>query len=423
MRRNSPLFGAAVLLVDVGAAASLFAVFRLVETGVLNFPALPEWLGCLMACYVILCCLLRKPQTQRTLLLVCAGFCVLQFVLAFVRLGVFAGAFGMVFSLGVWVASYYHAYTLALHPPKAETIMTSFEICVLILLFSLFYCSVQRIAFACALPAAVAAAVALVGLIGRRTASGREKTGGRGAVVVPATLGGFAFAALLLAGAAAGAIKVLVRGFWAGVRAVGGFLGRCISAFLKWLAALLPAPEPTETITEAPPMELPATAETVEQLVDPAVLLYVGAALAALIVLAAVIWLVIRGGGKLRRVEYNTGGRVTRRRQGPRRALGRWLQRLRETLRYHWHRLVWRNTTPGLFAALERQGALRRKGRSAGESCREYLLRLIPEHPGAEDVLLALAEDMDRHCFGPGSGLTAGDIRAMRKKLRAKEGS
>ena len=43
MRRNSPFFGAAVLLVDVGAVSSLCAVFQLVETGNLVFPALPVW--------------------------------------------------------------------------------------------------------------------------------------------------------------------------------------------------------------------------------------------------------------------------------------------------------------------------------------------------------------------------------------------
>jgi len=53
-RRGSPLFGCAILLGDIGACSSLFGVFRMVETGVLNFPALPVWAPCALGAYLTL---------------------------------------------------------------------------------------------------------------------------------------------------------------------------------------------------------------------------------------------------------------------------------------------------------------------------------------------------------------------------------
>ena len=406
-----------MLLVDVGAFSSLFSVFLRVETGELVFPALPVWCVCLLSCYGLLCLLLRRPRTARLLILTCLGFFLVQVALAFALYGLFAGATGLIFTLGMWMVAYYHAYSLALKPPGPEKIMTFFEICVLVLLFSLLYCSVQRIAFVCALPSAVAAVLALVGLIARRTASGRGKTGAsRGAGTVFGVLGAFALGALLLAGAAAGAVKTLATAVWKAFTGAMAFLGRCVTALLDWLVSLVPEGEAETLPPEAIPGNVPGEMPPTEQLVDHSLILYGLLALVALAILVVLIWRILRGGELQRRLSIG-GGRVTRRRTGMGKALSRWLHRLRGQLLFHLHRVLRRNTAPGLFVWLERRNAIHRKGRRAGESCREYLLRLAPDYPEAEAALRTLAEDLDEYYFGHGSRLTKREIRALRKKL------
>lgn len=417
LKRSSPLFGAAVLLVDMGAMSSLFAVFRLVETGVLTFPALPVWCVCLLGCYGTLCRLLRQPRALRTLVLICVGFAVVQVAVSLWLYGIFAGAFGMIFTLGAWITAYFHAYTLAQKPPRAETIMASFEICVLALLFALLYCSVQKISFACALPALAAALVALAALVGRRTASGRDSAASRGGGTVLGALAAFGLGALLLAGLAAGAVKTVATALWRGFLAVMRFLGDCIRRFVEFLAALTPDTDPGALPPPLEGGELPPEAENIPMLMDPAIILYVLAGLAVLVLLVALVYMVIRGGGKRRRVEGTAGGRVSRQRIKPGRGLLRFWRQLKARLRFHALCLLRWNTVPGLFIWLERRWARQRKGRLPSETCREYLLRLQREYPGREALLLALADELDAHYFGPGSRWTSRDVRALRKKL------
>lgn len=417
LKRTSPLFGAAVLLVDVGAVSSLFAVFLLVETGRLMFPALPLWCAGLLLCYGALCLLLRKPRTVRLLMVVCLVCFLAQAGLAFWLYGLFAGTTGLLFSLGAWAATYFHAYNLALKPPAAEKLMTAFEVSVLAGLFSLFYCSVRHMAYTAVLPAALAALVALAGLIARRTASGRDKAGApRGAGTVLGVLLAFGLGALLLAGAAAGAVKTLALGLWSAVKAVAGFLGRCANALLEWLMERIPEGDPGELPAEPPAAVLPEGAEPMEQLVDHTMVLYALLGLVVLAVLAVLVWMLLRG-GKLRRRAAVGGGRVTRRRTGPGQALRRWLGRLRQQLFFHIHRILLRDTAPGLFVWLERRNALRRKGRRVSETCQEYLLRLALEDLRHATILHTLANDLDEHYFGSGSRLSRREIRAMRKAL------
>ena len=96
--------------------------------------------------------------------------------------------------------------------------------------------------------------------------------------------------------------------------------------------------------------------------------------------------------------------------------------RVREAVRYHVCRILYRDTAPGLFVWLERRKGPGRKARKPTESCREFLLGLQPDYPGAEAVLRSLAEDLDRHYFGGGSRLSKREIRAMRKTLRKSPG-
>ena len=422
MRRNSPFFGAAVLLVDVGAVSSLFAVFQLVETGKLAFPALPVWLVCLLVCYVLLCLLLRKPRSIRPLLVVGGGLFLLQTTVSLAVYGRFAGGFGMIFSLGAWAATYYHAGMLALKPPTAEKIVTAFEMSVLTLLFSLFYCSAKAVSFACALPAMIASLCSLAALIGRRTATDGKATVNRGAGTVLGVLSAFALGALVLAGLAAGAVKSVVLALWAVVKAVVGFVGRCIRSVLAWLVSLIPEGEAAELPMEPPMAVSPDEMEGMEQLMGSMDwLMYALAGVFALAVLAVVVWLVIRGGGHFRRAVPMAGGRITRRRK-PGAALSRWLRRVREAVRYHVCRILYRDTAPGLIVWLERRTGPGRKARKPTETCREFLLGLQPDYPGAESVLLTLAEDLDRHYFGGGSRLSKREIRAMRKTLRKSPG-
>ena len=288
MKRNSPFFGAAVLLVDVGAVSSLFAVFQLVEAGELVFPALPVWLGCLLVYYALLCLLLRKPRSIRPLLLAGAGLFLVQVGVSWAVYGRFAGGFGMVFSLGAWAATYYHAGALALKPPAAEKIMTAFELSVLSLLFSLFYCSVRSVSLVCALPTLIAAVFALAALIGRRTASGRKATDRRGTGTVLGAISAFGLGALVLAGLAAGAVKSVVLALWSAVRAAVGFLGRCVSRAVAWLISLIPEGEAGEIVMDTPETMPMGEMTGMESLGDPSLLMYVLAAVLAVTVLEVV---------------------------------------------------------------------------------------------------------------------------------------
>ena len=350
------------------------------------------------------------------------GLFLVQTAVSLVVYGRFAGGFGMIFSLGAWAATYYHAGMLALKPPAAEKIMTAFELSVLTLLFSLFYCSVKAVSFACALPAMIASLCSLAALIGRRTATDGKATVNRGAGTVLGVLSAFALGALVLAGLAAGAVKSVVLALWAVVKAAAGFVGRCIRSVLAWLISLIPEGEAAELPMEPPMAVSPDEMEGMEQLMGSTDwLMYALAGVFALAVLAVVVWLVIRGGGHFRRAVPMAGGRITRRRK-PGAALSRWLRRVREAVRYHVCRILYRDTAPGLFVWLERRKGPGRKARKPTESCREFLLGLQPDYPGAEAVLRSLAEDLDRHYFGGGSRLSKREIRAMRKTLRKSPG-
>lgn len=418
-RRPSPLYGAAILIADAAVCSSLFAVFLMVERGELIFPGLVPWAVCLLGCYGTLWLLLQKPRSQRTAILVCLAFFAVQTAAVFWLNGRFAGRMGIITAFIMWIAAYYHCYNLVLTPAPAEKIMLAFEVGVLALLFTLFYCSVQRVSFLSAVPTVVSVLLSLIALVAKRTAGGRDKNDrSRGGAFLAGLAGLFVLAALVFAGVAAGAVKTAALAVWNVLGAMAAFLARCINAFMHFLASLFPQQDAGELPLEEPAAgAVPAGAGEVEQLVSPEAVLYVFLGLAAAVLLGFLIHAVLRGGRRLRIGQVGGSRGIRRQRPGPGEMLRRWLRRIAGRFSYAVNRAVLRNTPPGLFAWLEHRYRRRRRGRRPDETCREFLSRIAPDYPGAEEALETLAAALDAHYFGGGSRLSRKDVKELRGLL------
>lgn len=421
MERTSSLFGMAVLLVKVTCMPTLYALFSLSSSETVIQPGTAVWIVAVLCCYFGLRLLLRKERSLRTVILFCVVWFLLQAVLVFIFYEHLTTVLRVAIAVGMWVYSYLECYTAAVQEVSVEKVMSSFDTGMILLVVLLFLGKISQVSMVIFLPLATAEAVALCALIQRRAADRSEKrsSAAQGSLMITGTVLAFAAVACAVVFLASGQIKRILDMIWKGLLTAAQWVADILNAAIMFLLSLLPDPELGEL--EYDQQQVLDMLEEMEkaEVVDPTMLLYVFLGLIALLFVGVIVYQFVCGG---KRISIGrTGGEkgIRRSRLGLGRLFRAFFQRLRERLTYQINCITKRNTAPGLFAYLERQGTMRRKGRKRGESCREFLVRTSANYPGAETDVLRLADALDTYYFGGGETLSHREVIAMRRRIKA----
>ena len=412
-KRASVFCSLALLAANSCSMAALFTVVSVVERSEKTEPGLALWLACLALCHLGLRLLLRRERSERALIAFCAGFFVLQAVLFFSIHGFFHGLVGNLIALCMWLYSYYSGYELALNPPTPEKITKSFDLCCLVLVFVLFFCSVKSLPLKMLLPMAVADVLCLFALILVR---GGEQRAVRSVFISASAMLVFGLISTLFVALASGGVKRVLELLGAAVSALLGFVLRCIDAFFRFLSALFPAkeyeplaPVPTEAVALGPAQDMSF------QIIDPEILMSVIIGLGLLAAALIVIYRVVKGRRLMLSGLPGTEQGIRRSKSGVIAALKRSFKRLFAAATFRIGAFRARNTAPGLFWRIERRSRAKLHGRKTGESCREFLRRAVGIYPHAEAELMRLADAMDACCFGDGQELSPTQISKMHR--------
>lgn len=409
----------ALLAANSCAMAGIYTIVSMVEGLDKCDPALGIWLACLCVCYIGLDFFLRRERSERSVIIFCAVLFLLQLVLALVIYGFFAPFLGILIAICMWLYSYYSCYELATKPLTAEKLTKSFDLCSLVLIFALFFCSVKQITLTMLLPMTVSTVLCLPALVLVR---GGERRSVKSLFISSILVLAFAAAAMLFAALASGGVKKLTGFVMQTFFALFGFLLRVIETVFRFVAGLFPArqyetlaPLPTEALEFVPPPDMSF------ELVDPEKLLIAMLALGISIVILAVAWSMIKG--KKLRASVNTGRAqgLNRSRSRLFRALKRTVSRMIERIGFLILSIRARNTAQGLFLQIERKSRSALHGRAESESCREFLKRAYSIYPHAEKEIAVLADAMDSLCFGQGPGLSSEEVSRLRRNIFKNE--
>lgn len=416
MRKFSVTFcSLALLAANSCAMAGIFTIFSIVDGLDKVDPGLAVWLVCLSLCCVGLEIFLRRSRSVRSIIIFCAAFFALQLVLVLCIYGFFSGTISMLSAVCMWLYSYYSCYELALEPVTAEKITKSFDMCNLVLVFALFFCSVKAVPIKMLLPMAVSTLLCLIALVISRSGTERRVSSvlfSSGIILAFAAL-----SAVLVAFASGGVRKVLAFASDA-VSALIGLVLRAIDAVFKFLAGLFPdrqyeslAPVPTEPVLQG---DIP---DVSFELVDPEKLIIAMIAAGLCLVAVIIIYRLVRGKGLNAPRRYGGEQSVHRERRGLAVMLRRGISRLLARIAFAVSAFSARSTAPGLFWQIERRSRTKLHGRGRSESCREFLKRAETAYPHAALELQRLADAMDAQYFGGRSTLGASEIAKMRKSI------
>jgi len=405
----------AYLAANSCAMAALFFVFSLVEKMEKSDPALAIWLLCLCLCQTLLQFFLRRERSERELICFIAAFFVLQLVLAFTLYGFFSSFFVTLIVIAMWLYSYFSCFELSVKRLSAEKLTKSFDLCCMVLVFSLFFCSAKGISVTPILPLIVSLVLSILALILIRCGDERRL---RAALLGGGLVLGFAVLAAAFAALASGGIKQLVNMFFALLR----FLGRSVDALLQFLLSLVPEkhydydlPEPMAALPQAPAQDMSF------ELMDPQIILLAVLIAGFAVALGFVLYRIIRGKNTLSTVKIGGESNINRRRPGLAGMMARAFRRLWRRISFGIMCISKRSTAPGLFMEIEKRSRSQLHGRAESETCREFLSRATTVYPHAESALMELADNMDSISFGGGATLPAAEIARLRNYIFSKD--
>jgi len=403
----------AMLSANCCAMAGAFTVVSIVEGLDRTDPGLLIWLLCLSGCYVGLELFLRRERSERSIIFFCGTFFALQLVLVFVFHGAFSRVVGMLIAVCMWLYSYYSCYELAMKPLTAEKITKSFDLCSLVLVFALFFCSVKKLPLQMLLPMAGSTLLCLLALVLIRGGGQRSF---RSVLISSGLILGFAALSAIFVALASGGVKKLIYFVGAAVSSVVGFVFRVIDAVFKFIAGLFPekqyemlAPVPTESVELGPPPDMSF------EPIDPELVMCAMIAVGILIAAAFIAYRIIKGKRHRIMVKSGTERGLRRNKKGLAAALKRAFSSFFSRLAFSLRAIKARNTAPGLFRQIERRSRAKLHGRAESESCREFLARAGKAYPHAHAELEKLADAMDSMCFGGAQGPAPAEIIKMRR--------
>lgn len=413
---RSRLVDLAGLLSNVTALHTLFSIFAFRQTGRSDPAGLLIWCVCLSLTCGGLALFLRRPRTQRSILLLALAALALQGAVVWLWGVRYPSLLSWLCLLAMWGFSYFRCYELLIRPTPAEQLMVSFETASLVLLAAALCTAAGVLPLDTALAPAAGTLLALAALAGQRASNSRP--GGQAAgslrgrllllLLLAALGGGAALCVLLFTGTAAQALTALTG--WLRELASGALA--LLDRFFRWLFSLFPAPE-TGSLNLPDPISA-AGGPAGEAVQSSDAVLYVLAGLVLLAGVGAILWALRRGGSRTRSHPPVRRGRVVDRRS-PRDTLAMLWSRLADRVRFQLTYLARRNTPAGVLVWLDR----RLKRRRPGETCRAFLDRAAAELPGCAQELGELARCLDQLYFGGGApAFSPARASELRRALR-----
>ena len=244
---RSRLVDLAGLLSNVTALHTLFSIFAFRQTGRSDPAGLLIWCVCLSLTCGGLALFLRRPRTQRSVLLLALAALALQGAVVWLWGVRYPSLLSWLCLLAMWGFSYFRCYELLIRPTPAEQLMVSFETASLVLLAAALCTAAGVLPLDTALAPAAGTLLALAALAGQRASNSRP--GGQAAgslrgrllllLLLAALGGGAALCVLLFTGTAAQALTALTG--WLRELASGALA--LLDRFFRWLFSLFPAPE------------------------------------------------------------------------------------------------------------------------------------------------------------------------------------
>ena len=131
---RSRLVDLAGLLSNVTALHTLFSIFAFRQTGRSDPAGLLIWCVCLSLTCGGLALFLRRPRTQRSVLLLALAALALQGAVVWLWGVRYPSLLSWLCLLAMWGFSYFRCYELLIRPTPAEQLMVSFETASLVLL-------------------------------------------------------------------------------------------------------------------------------------------------------------------------------------------------------------------------------------------------------------------------------------------------
>ena len=414
-RHFSLLCGFWLLAAESCAMSAVFGIISRVEGMENAEPGLAIWLICLGLCHVGLTVFLRRERNERDIILFCAVFFAVQAVVIFAVYGLFSSLVGMLAALCMWLYSYYNCYEIAMKPLTPEKLTKVFDLCSLVLIFLLFFCSVKGLPLSMVLPLAISTLLCLFALVLIR---GGEQRKMRSVFISLALVLGFGLIAGLFVVLASGGVKKLLGFLSAAVSAMLNFMLRCIDAVFRFLASLFPEKQydmelmdPIEGASFGAPQDMDYG------LIDPETLMAVLIGAGLCIVAAMVIYHIVRG----KRIGLFTAAGGT---QGIRRRKSRLLPAIKKAFSKLWDAVLFRirtvtgrNTAPGLLWQIEKRSRPKLHGRKKSETCREFLKRAEQLYTHAHGELNKLADALDSIYYGGDTELSSAEISRMRRVI------
>jgi len=416
MKRHASLICALALLAAESCAMSaVFGIISRVEGMENTDPGFAIWLICLSLCHIGMTLFLRRERSEREIILFCGAFFILQTIIIFAVHGLFSSLVGILTALCMWLYSYYNCYDMAMNSLTPEKLTKVFDLCSLVLIFLLLFCSVKELSFNMVLPLAVSTLLCLFALVLIR---GGEQRKMRSIIISLALVLGFGLIAGLFVALASGGIKKLLGFLSAAVSVVLNFLLRCIDAVFRFLASLFPEKQyDMELMDPIEGASLGAPQDMDFSLVDPEVMVAVLIGLGLCAVAAMVIYHIVKGGRA--GLQKTAGGE-----QGIRCKKSRLLPALKKAFSKLWHAVLFRirtvtgrNTAPGLFWQIEKRSRAKLHGRKKSETCREFLMRAESVYPHAHKELNKLADALDSIYYGGDTELSPAEINNLRRVI------
>ena len=353
---RSRLVDLAGLLSNVTALHTLFSIFAFRQTGRSDPAGLLIWCVCLSLTCGGLALFLRRPRTQRSVLLLALAALALQGAVVWLWGVRYPSLLSWLCLLAMWGFSYFRCYELLIRPTPAEQLMVSFETASLVLLAAALCTAAGVLPLDTALAPAAGTLLALAALAGQRASNSRpggqtagSRRGRRLRLRLLAALGGgAALCVLLFTGTAAQALTALTG--WLRELASGALA--LLARFFRWLFSLFPAPE-TGSLNLPDPISA-AGGPAGEAVQSSDAVLYVLAGLVLLAGVGAILWALRRGGSRTRSHPPVRRGRVVDRRS-PRDTLAMLWSRLADRVRFQLTYLARRNTPAGVLVWLDRR--------------------------------------------------------------------
>lgn len=403
----------ACLVSNACAMSALFSVFSSVEGMDKGDAALGLWLCCISLCHLCLGLVSRRGTSERGLISVCAGFFAAQLVLSFVLYGIFSGFVGMLIAVAMWLYSYFNCFELNMNGPQADKLSKGFDLACLVLVFTLFFCSVKGLSLRMVLPLLLSCAFILLALALIR---GGEQRKLRSALMSGGLVLGFGALAAAFVAVASGGIRHLLAALSSMAQTVLGFVFKCIDGLFRFIMGLFPQKEYDTLVPElAETAQYGEISDMSFELIDPRIFLGIVFALAFLVAAALVLHRFIKGGSIVKH-----SGKISPCSVKNRGIAAKLLQRLRARLRFFLRRLTARGTSPGLLLEIERRSRSKLHGRGESESCREFLGRAVEVYPHAVKELDILADTLDAIFFGPGEDLSKPELSRLRRVIFAE---